>query len=86
MGSARVGFGVLAQPFPVLDPRRTVSEPKCPKIPFFGVILEPVARIVNRRFLQVILPSWEVLVSVSEFWRSRFPFRTPGGPFSSPIV
>ena len=41
---------------------------------------------MNRRFLQVILPPWEVLLSVSEFWRSRFPFRTPGGPFSSQIV
>ena len=39
MGSARVGFGVLAQPFPALEPRRAVFEPNCPKIPFFGVIL-----------------------------------------------
>ena len=39
MGSARVGFGVLAQPFPIPDPRRAVFEPNCPKIPFFGVIL-----------------------------------------------
>ena len=39
MGSARVVLRVLAQPFSVLDPRRAVFEPKCPKIPFFGVII-----------------------------------------------
>ena len=39
MGSDRVGFGVLAQPFPVSDPRGAVLEPNYPKITFLGVNL-----------------------------------------------
>ena len=40
----------------------------------------------SRLVLQVTLPPTEVLVPVSIFSGARFPFRTPGGPFSSPCV
>ena len=36
-----------------------------------------------RQFLQVTLPPSEVLMPVSDFLDARFPFWTPGGPFSS---
>ena len=38
---------------------------------------------MSRQILQVSLPPSEVLVPVSDFSDARFPFRTPGGPFSS---
>ena len=54
-GSARASFRIFPQPFPIPDPRRAVFEPKCSRIPRFGVILSPVVRIANRPFLLVIL-------------------------------
>ena len=38
---------------------------------------------MSRQFLQLTLISSEVFVPISEFSGSRFPFRTPGGPFWS---
>ena len=53
------------------------------KPPFLLLILEPGVLFSSHLILQVSLPPSEVLVPVSNFSGARFPFRTPGGPFSS---
>ncbi|KAJ8615005.1 hypothetical protein MRB53_013050 [Persea americana] len=86
--SDRADFRIFRLPVPVLDHRRSVLGPECRKsVPFRPELpnRESYLRVVSSdsQFLQLTLISSEVAVPVSEFSGSRFPFRTPGGPFWS---